>query len=277
MFSRDLVYDIGLHEGHDTRFYLAKGFRVVAVEANPGLSARARTAYAEEIAARRLVLVDKALWTDGDATIPFYVRDDSNGWSSLFPAVAERDGRASRRIEVQTTTLRELISAHGVPYYVKCDIEGGDTLFLEQLAGEPERPPFVSVELSEPAQLDLLRAAGYDRFQIINQSHLKLYRLPPQPREGRYVSIVFDATMSGAFGLELSQTGWAPFDTTKARLNVWTRLPAMPGALSHVLKKWGKLTRRGWLIRDSWLDVHATTQRALSALAAPSRRARTGT
>ena len=33
----DLIYDIGMHEGEDSEFYLLKGFRVVAVEADPDL------------------------------------------------------------------------------------------------------------------------------------------------------------------------------------------------------------------------------------------------
>jgi hypothetical protein len=33
----DLIYDLGMHRGGDTQFYLEKGFRVVAVEANPGV------------------------------------------------------------------------------------------------------------------------------------------------------------------------------------------------------------------------------------------------
>ena len=33
----DLVYDIGMHKGEDAEFYLRKGFRVIAFEADPDL------------------------------------------------------------------------------------------------------------------------------------------------------------------------------------------------------------------------------------------------
>ncbi len=46
MFERDLIFDLGLHEGGDPRFYLDKGFRVVAVEANPQFCDAARQANA---------------------------------------------------------------------------------------------------------------------------------------------------------------------------------------------------------------------------------------
>ena len=34
----DLIYDVGMHKGEDTEFYLRKGFRVIAIEANPELT-----------------------------------------------------------------------------------------------------------------------------------------------------------------------------------------------------------------------------------------------
>ena len=41
MRRSNLVFDVGLHRGEDTRFYLAKSFDVVAVEAMPDLARRA--------------------------------------------------------------------------------------------------------------------------------------------------------------------------------------------------------------------------------------------
>ena len=36
-FHNDLIYDLGVNRGEDCAFYLAKGFRVVGIEANPSL------------------------------------------------------------------------------------------------------------------------------------------------------------------------------------------------------------------------------------------------
>ena len=33
--QKDLIYDIGMHNGENTEYYLKRGFRVIAVEANP--------------------------------------------------------------------------------------------------------------------------------------------------------------------------------------------------------------------------------------------------
>jgi len=38
----DLVYDVGLHKGEDSAYYLAKGYCVVAFEANPDLVAECK-------------------------------------------------------------------------------------------------------------------------------------------------------------------------------------------------------------------------------------------
>jgi hypothetical protein len=40
-----LIYDVGMCDGADTAFYLAKGFRVIAIEANPTLVERNRVLF----------------------------------------------------------------------------------------------------------------------------------------------------------------------------------------------------------------------------------------
>ncbi len=44
------IIDLGMNNGDDTAFYLAKGYNVVAVEANPHLVAAARVRFAKDIA-----------------------------------------------------------------------------------------------------------------------------------------------------------------------------------------------------------------------------------
>ncbi len=36
-FMPNLIFDIGMHKGEDSEYYLKKGFDVVAFEAHPGL------------------------------------------------------------------------------------------------------------------------------------------------------------------------------------------------------------------------------------------------
>ena len=44
----DLIYDVGVHRGEDSAYYLAKGYRVRAFEANPDLVAGCRTRFADD-------------------------------------------------------------------------------------------------------------------------------------------------------------------------------------------------------------------------------------
>lgn len=48
-----IVFDVGMNNGDDSAYYLSKGYRVIAVEANPALVEKARIRFAREIATGR--------------------------------------------------------------------------------------------------------------------------------------------------------------------------------------------------------------------------------
>lgn len=75
MLNDNLIIDVGMHIGNDTAFYLAKGFRVVAVEANPKLVDQARVRLSHEIATGRLTICNSAI-VNYDGEIEFYVSDE---------------------------------------------------------------------------------------------------------------------------------------------------------------------------------------------------------
>ena len=60
------VFDIGMYDGADTKYYLENGFRVVAVEGNPDLVAAAENALASYVSTGQLVCVNKAISADGE-------------------------------------------------------------------------------------------------------------------------------------------------------------------------------------------------------------------
>jgi len=255
------IFDLGLHEGWDTEFYLRKGFRVIALEASPQFADVVKARFAREIAAGRLTIVRKALAERADTTIPFFVRTDKDGWSSIHKDVAERDGIVSTRIEIGTVTIAQLFSEFGVPYYLKCDIEGADNLLLAQIVNEQVKPRFLSIEgeSSGDQSIALLVAAGYSRFQIVNQGYLRLFVPPHPPREGDYVAQKFHGKMSGLFGEELPPSHWVDQGVIRERLRLWQNLAAgrVGPVRRFVLKKIGKATRRTWLIDTGWIDIHA--------------------
>ena len=61
LIKSDLMFDVGMHKGEDSEFYLKKGFRVIAVEAVQSLCTAVSERLADSVAAGRLVIVNKAI------------------------------------------------------------------------------------------------------------------------------------------------------------------------------------------------------------------------
>jgi FkbM family methyltransferase len=171
----NLVYDIGLHDGSDTAFYLGLGHRVVAVDARPESIRRAEEAFEEAIRDGRLLVHRAVTAPDAPPTVPFFVSAQSE-WSSLTRGVAGRDETPTTEIHVATTTVLDLLEKFGCPYYLKIDIEGADEIALEGLSSTDTRPTHVSVEAESATdagaaedealrKLEILAALGYRRVQ----------------------------------------------------------------------------------------------------------------
>lgn len=202
--ERDLIFDIGANRGQDTAYYLDKGFRVVAVDADPDLCAEIRTNEAARIAAGLLEVVNLGVaGTHGD--FDFYVNAFSE-WSSLVQASKATRTHSHRRITVPVVPLSALIEAHGTPYYLKIDIEGTEHDAIASLSAAEEMPAYLSFEVNPDweAILDLLTGFGYDGFQLVRQGEGILPPPPLPAREGHDVSIAFTNAHSGAFGRDLS-------------------------------------------------------------------------
>jgi FkbM family methyltransferase len=216
--AEDLIYDVGMHRGEDTDFYLQKGFRVVAVEANPKLVHEAETRFAGAIARHRLTIINRAI-ADHEGMTTLYVNRKQELWSTLH-----RDRAKSKsakhdapfdEISVPCTQFEKVLSQHGVPYYMKIDIEGADNLCLRALHKVPQQPRYVSVEIGRPLYEDLchLYALGYRKFKIIDQAHHRTISSPYPAKEGKYVPHQFDTASSGPFGEE-TPGDWMDFEET---------------------------------------------------------------
>lgn len=255
------IFDIGMHEGWDSEFYLRKGFRVVAVEANPQFLPAVRQRLELFLTSGQFAIVNKVIARAPGCAVPFYVRPDKNGWSSIYRDVAERDGLSSEVMEIGSVTIAELYAEHGVPHFIKCDIEGADEIVAEQLAVEPRKPAYASFEVDgeDDRIIGILADAGYDRFQLVNQGYLPRYRPPNPAREGSYVDQKFDGRMSGLFGAELEPAYWADVDATRRRLRRWRALHDGKTAsfIRYLARRYGRLTLRTWLIGRGWIDLHA--------------------
>ncbi|HET7752737.1 MAG TPA: FkbM family methyltransferase, partial [Anaeromyxobacteraceae bacterium] len=226
-----------MHKGYDTGFYLAKGFRVVAVEANPVLVEQARSRFAREIADGQLVIEAVGVGEKpGMAT--FYRNLDKDDWSSFLREYGARDGTRFEEIPVECVRPQTLFERHGLPYYLKIDIEGLDIPVVRALHDFGARPRFVSVEERHGSHFAELWAVGCRRFKVVDQSKLSEVRSPQPAREGRYVPASFTGESSGLFGEELPGQ-WMGFDE----------------CLEHYLNEIRSPTR-GYLAGGSWFDIH---------------------
>jgi FkbM family methyltransferase len=246
--DQNLIFDIGLHQGRDTEFYLAKGFKVVALEANPALARACEDKFPDQLRSGQLTIVNKALWDRNDETISFFVNEDKDDWSSIFENIAGRESHAIKEISISSVTLASLIETYGVPYYAKCDIEAADGIFARQLVSLPTIPAYSSVEVSNCDYVANLYSAGYDMFQIVNQQFHFATTLPNPAREGRLIDFEFDGFSSGLFGRELDSYLWRDFDTTVRQLVDLFRIKHEHPTLI-----------------PGWYDVHATTKAVLDA------------
>jgi FkbM family methyltransferase len=182
LITSDLIYDVGMHNGDDTAFYLHQGFRVLAVEADASLVERAATRFATELRSRQLTILNVGIGEETGTSV-FWIRDDCSIWNSFDRRIAARNGGQPRSVTVPTRRFREILDEWGVPIFLKVDIEGYDLLCVKDLVGRP-LPQFISVEsecvgdaddLDESmflAMLNALHEVGYRRFKLICQADL---------------------------------------------------------------------------------------------------------
>lgn len=266
----DLVIDVGMHTAEDTAFYLAKGFDVVAVEANPGLVAAAEERFAAEIAAGRLRIFGAAV-AASRGTMSLAICDEMPALSSLSAEFVDRNvevfGTTFRYADVRTVPFEDVLDEVGIPYYLKVDIEGYDLMCVQALHRFGDRPEFVSLESNvsvnwAPAgpvvrELRELWSLGYRRFNYVDQRRHPQRRPPYPAREGRYVNVELPASGSGLFGEE-APGRWrslpAALATSQAlRLN--HNLGGHGGRWSRTraAQRYQRLTGR----RVGWFDLHA--------------------
>jgi FkbM family methyltransferase len=200
--ERDLIYDVGMFDGSDTAFYLSKGFRVVAVEANPAFCDRARERFRQDVAQKRLTIVDKAI-APAPGKIEFGIHRVNKEWSSCEPGRIGYQRAEMDMIEVECVRLDNLVRDHGMPYYIKIDIEQGELGAVESLRTLSEFPQYVSAEASSVEIVDRLFDFGYRRFMLVGQGSPTIRRRYITRGEGKAVKPNFGSTHSGPFGRDL--------------------------------------------------------------------------
>jgi FkbM family methyltransferase len=164
--DRQLVFDIGLNNGDDTEYYLALGYRIVGVEANPLLTSQCAVRFENAIRQGWLKIINAGVLKEpGEFT--FYRNLHNGCWSSFEPAMGKRGGRWEE-LQIPCVTVGELIEEHGKPFFMKVDIEGADFQALHSLT-PATAPAYVSLELNcaDPI-VERLIELGYSGFKFVN-------------------------------------------------------------------------------------------------------------
>ena len=186
LLKKDVILDVGLNIGQDTRNYLAAGHRVIALEANPALAQRVRQGqpFANAIRLNQLLILNKAVTDRGVSTpgvnqsVIFWVNQYDGERSSVSRqkcACSKLPCRYRRcvPVHVPVTTCAELIHEYGVPLYVKVDIEGFDWACVSTIATLAQQtgnaPRFLSAEEMPVRLLRQLYDAGYDSVKCQDQ------------------------------------------------------------------------------------------------------------
>jgi FkbM family methyltransferase len=105
----DLVYDVGLGDGTDTAYYLARGRRVVAIDANPIAVERASKKFADAITGKRLTILNIEI-SNRQGTVPFWICDISPEWSSFHRSIASRDGMPHHSVMVDCRSFASVLA-----------------------------------------------------------------------------------------------------------------------------------------------------------------------
>ena len=169
----DLVFDIGAHVGDRIAAFRRLGARVVAVEPQPALVRTLKLLYR----LRSDVAIEATAVGQSTGTIAMKINIANPTISTASDAFIDAAKGATgwegqvwdRSIRVPVTTLDALIAVHGVPAFIKIDVEGFEE---EVLAGLTTPVAALSFEFTtiqrEVARACVKRcvALGYARFAM---------------------------------------------------------------------------------------------------------------
>src|SRR5215213_370132 len=88
-----LIYDVGMHKGEDTDYYLKLGFRVVGFEADPELIATCKSRFAAPVASGQLHIVEGAIAPLGYGEEITFFRSSLSVWGTVEHEWEERNRR----------------------------------------------------------------------------------------------------------------------------------------------------------------------------------------
>jgi FkbM family methyltransferase len=167
----DLVFDVGAHVGDRVRAFRRLGARVVAVEPQPALVTTLRLLYGRD----DKVVIEPLAVGNSETSVALHlnvanptISTVSNDFVAAAMAAPGWQGqRWTQETRVGMTTLDTLIARHGVPAFIKIDVEGFEAQALAGLSQPVRALSFEFTTIQRDVALDALArcaALGFTRF-----------------------------------------------------------------------------------------------------------------
>jgi FkbM family methyltransferase len=167
----DLVFDAGAHVGDRVAAFRRLGARVVAIEPQPALVRTLRLLYGRDAA----VVIEPVALGAAPGTVELRLNIDnptvSTASEELVAAAHDAPGWHdqvwNRRIDVPMTTLDALVARHGLPSFIKIDVEGFEAHALAGLTRPVAALSFEFTTIQRAvahAALDRCVALGFSGF-----------------------------------------------------------------------------------------------------------------
>lgn len=230
MASRPLVYDVGMHNGDDSAYYLAKGFEVVGIDADASVCGACEVRFRREIAERRMTILNVGVAREAGMRM-FHLNIADHALSSFQEPEIPDDGWEIINLPVRT--LSSIILERESPFFVKIDVEHYDYLVLLDLMSHGLVPPYISAESHSLQVFCALVCMGYEKFKLAEG-----YGMP-----NRY----------GHHRIGLLDGGSTPYGFTKHSSGPFGE--DLPGEWMDRDAMFEMLAARGM----GWFDIHATT------------------
>jgi len=203
--SGDLVFDVGAHVGDRVASFRRLGARVVAIEPQRAMVRALRLLYGRD----RSVTIEAIAVGRQPGRARMLINSDNPAVSSVSSAfVAAADGapgwetqRWSEFAEVEVTTLDVLIARHGVPAFIKLDVEGFEAEALFGLSRAVRALSFEFTTIQPDVALACIErctAMGYARFNAaLGESQTMIGEWVDGKEIARWLSALPQAANSG--------------------------------------------------------------------------------
>lgn len=171
----DLVFDVGANIGKKTKLYLSLGARVLAIEPQPDCCARLRA----EFTGKPIFIVEMGLASKpGKCKLGLCAQADTiASFSTEWQTMSRFSGKGftwDKQIDVEMTTLQNLINQFGLPQFCKIDVENFE---YEVLLGLKQPIQYISFEYAIETIhntlkcLEYLCNLGYKEFNFAIADH----------------------------------------------------------------------------------------------------------